>query len=126
VRLLLDTSVLVDHLRGDERAVELVLAANRTGDELWGVVLTRTEILRGVRGGEGRATGRLLEALAWQDVTIEIADRAGELARRYRRSHPGVDIVDFVIGATAESLSANLVTRNTKHFPMLPNLAPPY
>lgn len=126
MRCLLDTSVLVDHLRGDQRAVELLLAANRRGDELWGVVLTRTEILRGVRAGEGRATRRLLEALAWQEVTIEIADRAGELARRYRRSHPGVDIVDFVIGAAAEALNADLYTRNTRHFPMLPSLAPPY
>ena len=126
MRLLLDTSVLVDHLRADERAVELVLAANRRSDELWGTVLTRTEILRGVRAGEARATRRLLEALVWHEVTVEIADRAGDLARRYRRSHPGVDIVDFVIAASAESLDANLVTRNTRHFPMLPNLAPPY
>jgi predicted nucleic acid-binding protein len=126
VNLLLDTSVLVDHLRNDPRAVELLLAANERGDQLWGSVLTRTELIGGMRTTERAATMRLLEILAWVDVTVEIADRAGELRRTYRRSHPGVDVADFVIAASAESVDARLITRNVKHFPMVPGIEPPY
>ncbi len=126
MKLLFDTSVLIDHLRGDPAAVELLLAANRQRDELWGCVLTRTEILRRMRTAERLRTFQLLDSIAWQDVTVEIADRAGELARARRKSHPGVDVVDFTIAAAAESLGARLLTRNVKHFPMIPDLKPAY
>jgi predicted nucleic acid-binding protein len=48
------------------------------------------------------------------------------LARIYRRSHAGVDLADFLIAASAQELDARLVTRNGKHFPMIPDLEPPY
>jgi predicted nucleic acid-binding protein len=126
VILLVDTSVLVDHLRDDPRAVNLLTDAVDRGDDLWGVVLSRTELLRGMRGGEATGTHRLLAALSWLDVTAELADRAGELAREYRSSHPGIDLADFVIAAAVEALDARLLTRNVKHFPMLPDLEVPY
>jgi len=65
----------------DARARDLLIGFARGGDELWSVVLVRAEILAGVRRGEERATHRLLDGLRWQEVTIEIADRAGALAR---------------------------------------------
>jgi len=126
VKLLIDTSVLIDHLRDDARAVELLIAANERGDELWGSVVTRTEILRGMRSAERVRTVRLLDSLSWVEVSIVIADRAGELARSYRRSHPGIDLADFTIAASTESLPARLVTRNVKHFPMVPLLESAY
>jgi len=81
-RVLLDTSVLVDHLRGDPRAVRLLDEWVRAERQLWSVTVVRTEVQAGMRKGEERATTALLDALRWQDVTVEIADRAGELARR--------------------------------------------
>ena len=126
MRLLLDTSVLIDHLRAEPGAVSFLLDANRRGDELVGSVVSRAEILRGMRSSERRATERLLGLLVWHDVTVEVADRAGELARRYRRSHPGVDVADFLIAATCEVFGAELATRNVKHFPMVRGLKPAY
>lgn len=41
MRLLLETSVVIDHLRGDPRAVELLKAAARAGQELWSATLAR-------------------------------------------------------------------------------------
>jgi hypothetical protein len=126
MRLVLDTSVLVDHLRGDRRAVELLSHAARKGAELWSVTVVRTEILAGMRRGEEGATYALFGALQWHEVTREIADRAGELARHYLRSHPGVDTVDYIIAAGALSLGGQLLTQNVKHFPMFPSLARAY
>lgn len=126
MRLLLDTSVLVDHLRDDRRAVDLLIAATERGDELWSCVVTRAELRRGMRSSERAATTILFDALAWVDVSLDIADRAGAMARTYRTSHAGVDIADFLIASSAEELNARLVTRNVKHFPMFPGLEPPY
>jgi len=124
--LVVDTSVFIDHLRGDARASQALLAAEAKRDELWSVVVVRTEILAGMRKGEEPRTRALLDAIRWQDVTVEVADRAGQLARRYLRSHGGVDTVDYLIAATTQLLGGRLLTQNVKHFPMFPRLAPAY
>jgi predicted nucleic acid-binding protein len=126
VKLLIDTSVLVDHLRGKPAAVTLLQQAVARGDELHSVVVVRTEILAGMRARERAATLALFDALVWQPVTVELADRAGELAHRYLRSHPGVDTVDYLVAAAAQLLGAELRTLNVKHYPMFPGLAAPY
>jgi predicted nucleic acid-binding protein len=84
------------------------------------------EVLAGVRAPEKSATHHLLSLFEWVPVDEPIAELAGRTARQYLRSHPGVDPVDFVIGATTESLAAQLWTRNREHFPTLPDLADPY
>ena len=121
-----DTSVLFDHLRGHERATRLLSAHARDGDAVWSVTVVRAEVLAGMRRGEERATLALLDALKWQDVTIEVADRAAQLARRFLKSHRGVDTIDYLIAAGTELLDGRLLTMNVKHFPMFPGLAPAY
>jgi len=126
VRLVVDTSVLIDHLRNHTPAVQLLIAAVRGGDELWSVSVVRTEVLVGMRPGEESATYRLLDQLRWLDVDVELANRAGELGRRYLRSHPGVDTVDYLLAAATQTLEARLVTSNVRHFPMFSDLEAAY
>jgi predicted nucleic acid-binding protein len=126
VTLLLDTSLLIDHLRGDEAARAAIVDAVQGGERLVCSVLTRVEVLAGMRPQEEQATRRLLDSLDWIEVDEAIAERAGLLANRYLRSHPGVDPVDFVIAATAEAYDAALWTRNVQHFPMIADLRAPY
>ena len=122
MRVACDTSVLIDFLRGDERAVSLLAGRAAEGDELWGVLVTRSELLAGMRSGERRATQALLDSLRWRDVDLELADRAGELARRYRRSDPSVELADYLVAAGVDLLGATLLTLNTRRFPMFPDL----
>lgn len=124
--ILVDTSVLIDHLRGNQAAREAVEVAVRRGERIVCSVVTRVEVLAGVRPGEEVPTRRLLDQVEWIPVTTVLAEEAGMLANRYLRSHPGVDSVDFIIAATALELNAVLWTRNVKHFPMFPDVAPPY
>ena len=126
MRLVVDSSVLVDHLRGDQRAHDTLRHAAERGDELWGVVMSRAEVLAGMRSAERSLTHRLLDALRWVEVDVGLADAAGRLARRYRRSHPGLQLADCLIAAGVEQLDARLVTLNVRHFPMFPGLEPPY
>jgi hypothetical protein len=59
------------------------------------------------------------------DVDAEIARMAGLYKRDYGKSH-GVGLGDAILAATAEVENAALITLNTKHYPMLKNLEPPY
>ncbi len=79
-----------------------------------------------MRPAERSRTRKLIEAIDWLEVDDDLGERAGALASRFLRSHPGIELVDYVIGATAERLGADLVTRNRKHFPMFPELRDPY
>ena len=123
---MVDTSVLIDHLRGHLGAAACLWDAVQRGDELWSVSVVRTELLAGARVGEEDRIRTLLGALRWLDVTVDLADAAGRLAAKYLRSHPGVDTVDYLIAAGAIALDARLLTQNVRHFPMLPGLAPAY
>jgi predicted nucleic acid-binding protein len=124
--IVVDTSILVDHLRGDDRARDALTESLRTRERLCGSVMTKVEILAGMRDGEEKRTRRLMNLLDWVPVSDPIGERAGELARVYLRSHPGVDPVDYVIAATTEHLGADLWTRNSKHFPMFSDIRSPY
>ena len=44
----------------------------------------------------------------------------------FGRTHPGIEVGDYVAAATAQLLGAALWTRNCKHFPMFPELPDPY
>jgi predicted nucleic acid-binding protein len=123
---LVDTSVLIDHLRGRDAARGLLDGELSRGEPLFGSVLTKVEVLAGMRKGEERATRALLDALLWVEVSDKIAERAGAAAARFLRSHPGVDLVDHVIWATKEELNVPFWTLNVRHFPMIPRLRPPY
>lgn len=124
MRALFDSSVVIAHLRGDERATERLLAVP-TGERL-ASVLTRVEVEGGMRSGERADVAALFAAMTLLPVTDAAARRASALMRQYRRSHSGIDLVDYVIAATAELHDADLVTLNVRHFPMLDGLQAPW
>lgn len=124
--IVVDTSVLIDHLRGDERAHRTLRAAADDGERLVASVVTKVEILAGMRADEEPSTRRLMRVLDWIPVDDVIAEQAGQVANRHLRSHPDVDPVDYIIAATTRTLDAVLWTRNVKHFPMIVGLTPPY
>jgi len=127
MRLVLDTSVLIDHLRGrPPAATELIPAALERGDELCGSYVFRTEDLAGMRRQEEAATRDLLRLIAWYDVDEAVSEAAGELGRRYLRSHPGIEAADLIVAALTLELDAELKTTNVKHFPMFAGLKAPY
>lgn len=124
--VLVDTSIIVDHLRDDRRAVDLLTGLVGREERLWAATPTRTEIIAGLRPRELTPMQTLFSVMSWVDITTEIADAAGELARRYHASHRGIDTVDYLIAAAAQSVDATLLTLNVRHFPMVPDLEPAY
>jgi predicted nucleic acid-binding protein len=126
VTTLVDTPVLVDHLRGDRRAVEVLGRLLESDGVVYAATPTRTEIVAGIRRGEAPRVEGLFALLEWVDIDRDVADAAGRIAQRYRRSHQGIDTADYLIAAAAASIGAMLLTLNVKHFPMFPDLEPAY
>jgi len=123
---LLDTSVAIDHLRGTGQAVDLLKRLVGDDQPLLASEVVRFELVAGVRDVELDALERFFSALSWVPVEEEITRTAGALARRYRRSHSGIDDADYLIAATALILDAELLTTNVRHFPMLQGLESAY
>ncbi len=119
---LFDSTILISHLRGDRRATELLLEARPP----FASVISRAEIEGGMRSGERDGVARLFEGLELLPISDAVARRAGAELRRFRRSHPGIDLADYLIAATALEGDLGLVTLNVKHFPMFAGMTPPW
>jgi predicted nucleic acid-binding protein len=124
VTRLFDSTILISHLRGDRRATDLLLEATRDG--ALASVISRAEIEGGMRSDERSDVSRLFEGLRLIPVTDAAARRAGRYLRQFRRSHPGIDLADYLIAASAEEADATLVTLNLRHFPMIEGLTAPW
>lgn len=123
---LVDTTVAVDHLRGEAAATDLLDELLADDEDLIASEVTRFELLAGVRRREVEALEEFFVVCEWVPVTEAVARRAGDLARRFRRSHSGIGPADLLIAATAALLDADLLTTNVRHFPMFPRLRAPY
>jgi predicted nucleic acid-binding protein len=120
-----DTSILIDVLRGDAAAAKLLYESRESGP-LHASEIVRLEVLAGMRPREATATRALLDAFTWHPLDERIAEIAGELGRQWLPANRGIDSADLAIAATAIALDAQLLTKNVKHFPMFTELRPPY
>ncbi|MEC4813948.1 MAG: type II toxin-antitoxin system VapC family toxin [Scytonema sp. PMC 1069.18] len=122
-KLLIDTDVLIDYLRGKPQAIQYL--ENLT-ESLLISSITIAELYAGVREGKEReALDEFVRAFEVIPVNDEIAIKGGLYRRDYFKSH-NVGLADAIIAATSEMKNAYLVTLNQKHFPMLINVIVPY
>ncbi len=100
---LLDTDVLIDHLRG-HRQLRL------SDPKLQISVVTRCELFAG-RNADEPTLRRTLNVLKEVSVTRTIAETAGSIRRT-----TGIPVPDALIAATALEHEMALMTRNRRHF----------
>ena len=113
--ILIDTDILINFLRGTEKARDF-LSASVDEATIYCSVITVAEIYAGMRDHEQKKTEELLDSLNIIDVTREIAEKAGSYKNRIKSQNFEID--DCIIAATAFSKQAVLVTGNGKHYPM--------
>ena len=123
--VLVDTSILIDYLRGHQDAADL-LERERAVGALHASEITRLEVLAGMRPAEENQTRSLLSTLRWHPVDAEVAERAGDLGSQWLPGHRGIDGADLAIAATSIMVEARLLTLNVRHFPMFSSLSRPY
>ena len=124
--ILVDSDVLIAHLRGVQTARDWLLEARRRTGPLAVSVVSIAEIGGEMRSGERLEVTRLLGSLQPMPVDTAVAWRAGELRREYRRSHAAIGTADYLIAASAQVHGCALATLNVKHFPMFDGLEPPF
>ncbi|MCV7125031.1 type II toxin-antitoxin system VapC family toxin [Mycobacterium lacus] len=123
--ILVDSDVLIAHLRGVAAARDWLVSAREDGPLAISVV-SIAELIGGMRTVERREVWRLLASFRAEPVTEIIARRAGDMMRRYRLSHNRIGLGDYLIAATADVEGLQLATLNVRHFPMLRPLQPPF
>jgi predicted nucleic acid-binding protein len=122
-RLLVDTDVLIEYLRGRGEAVEYLESLS---SDLYLSVISVAELFAGARGDEEeRSLTQFLLAFTVLPVTEKVARLGGLYRRDFRPSH-GTGLADALIAATAIENGANFVTFNRRHFPMVSGITVPY
>ena len=119
MRALLDTNVIIDAVGGRDPAVRALEQAVRS-EWVGYSAITRLEVLcyPNLTSDEERALRTVLGELVEVPVVAVIIDRAIRIRRACRIRTP-----DAIIAATALESNATLITRNTKDFSVVHDLA---
>jgi len=122
----LDSSFLVDLVRGDERALKALARFENEYHDLSPTVINLLELFRGVYLSERKeenmkevmeiARGLDLLGIGWESFQIY-----GTLSTTLRTSGVAVDEFDVVIAALALQADGRIVTRD-QHFRQMPGL----
>jgi predicted nucleic acid-binding protein len=123
---LVDSDILIAHLRGVTAARDWLADARRETGPLAISVITIAEVAGGMRAPERREVNRLLATMRQFSVTEPVAWRAAGFMRTYRRSHQGIGLGDYLVAGTADVEGLELATLNVRHFPMYPDLEKPF
>jgi predicted nucleic acid-binding protein len=116
-RVLLDTTVLIDALRG--RGAANRLSRLRAQHEVPLVCAVNVEeILRGIRPGEEPAVAGLLNGLLIAPLGRIEGERAGSWRRNFAARGISLSQSDCLVAAAALGVDARLATGNPKDFPM--------
>ena len=116
-RLLLDSTVLIDALRGRPAAAR-VAGLRRLDVEPWVCVISVEEIWRGLRPGEESIAHRLFRGLRLAPLGVAEGQRAGTWRQAFAERGKTLHQADCLIAAAAKGVGAAIATANIDDFPM--------
>lgn len=112
-----DTDVLIDFLSGHEPVASLIASEIAAETGLATTVVSRFELLAGVRSGKQEgAIRRLLEALLTLELDSQAADRAARVRRDLEEAGASIGMADSLIAGIVLEHGGRLFTRNQRHF----------
>ena len=115
---LLDTTVLIAHLRGNETVTNTLLELLAGGHSLATSCVNVAEVERGIRPKERKAAEALLGRLRFLETTREAATRAGRYQAQFERRGVPIHTADALVAGTARAHGAILVTYDVRDFPV--------
>ena len=116
-KVLLDTDVMIECLRGNQHVLNSLRHLSDQGSVIYYSTISRAEIYCGIRASEEHATGEFFRQMEPLPVDDLVAEKAGRYQSRYRKSH-SVELGDALIAATAHVHQLLLYTFNLRHYPM--------
>lgn len=118
MRAYLDSDILIWHLRGEQKALNLMRKLRDEDKyELWTGALQRAEILFFMRPNEEELTMLFLSQIKTASVDQQVIDTAADIYRQWNPSH-GIDVNDAILAATVMHTSGRIYSLNIKHYPM--------
>ncbi len=117
MRVVLDTTVLIDYLRG-RAVVDRVTMLRRRGDVALTTAINLEEVVRGLRPDEEAAAGVLFDGLGIVPLGRSEGHQAGQWRRSFAQRGVTLSQADCLIAAAAYAVAAVLATGNPAHFPM--------
>lgn len=121
--ILVDTDVLIDFLRGNDKAISFI---DEFSPHIILSPIVLAELYAGVKGAnELTILDNFVSLFRVIPIDAEIAKAGGLYKRDFGKSH-GVGLADAILAATADKENAELKTLNVKHYPMIKGLKPAY
>lgn len=120
--LLLDTGIVLRHLRGHQPTVQLLRVVGKH-DRLGIAAITRVEVHAGMHPDEKYVTQKLLGRFVTIPLDRAIADLAGDLVATQRRAGHGLAVPDAILAATAIAHRLTFLTYNQRHFVTITGLS---
>jgi predicted nucleic acid-binding protein len=116
MRILLDSTVLIDVLRRRPSGIALMDRLLRQGSSLATAAINVAEIYAGMKPHEVGRVATLIGNLDVYDTTFVIARRAGMLVNDAARKGRTLTVADMIVAATVLEYGFTLATDNRKHF----------
>jgi predicted nucleic acid-binding protein len=116
--ILLDTTVLIDLLRGRLGATTRLRVVRAAGDQPYACAINVEEVARGLRAPEVGAARTLLAGIRIVGLGEPEGWRAGEWRRDFASRGATLTQADCLVAAAAASIGGRLATGNPKDFPM--------
>ena len=120
MRYVLDTSFLIDYMRGDPPTVARFARMFEDGDALFVNEVAVCELASGVAPDAEGAMAALLEPLEFIQPGPEAAITAGQWRQAARRRGAMLSVPDALIAAAADAMDATVLTRNPRDFALTP------
>lgn len=122
MKLVVDTSILIDILRTEKTWDELIGKIKEQNAEIFIPTIVIFELYTGkssINPIIKNIISNLIRNFRRIELTEVIARHAGEL---YRDIGKHIDAEDYIIAASALEIGGTVLTLNTKHFRQIPNL----
>ena len=122
-RVLLDTTVVIDCLRGRPGAVAGLRGLQSVGDDPFVCAVTVEEVTRGIRPSEDDRLVRFLEGMLVAPLGLPEGRLAGYWKRTLAKRGRTISQSDALIAAAALAIQGRLATGNPKDFVSVKSLA---
>ncbi len=122
MKIVVDTSILIDSLRGGTKWQEFLKSLSQEV-ELYIPTIVIFELFSGHSTKNAEARQKVEDIIIYLrriELTEEIARQAGQL---YREVSQKLEVPDYIIAASALQANAVVATLNQKHFEQIPSVS---
>ena len=120
MHLILDSTFLIDHMKGDQSARAWWRRMFELGDQPVVTEIVVCEVRTGLRDRDVGILERLLGSMEFVQPGLETAMLAGQWRAEVRQTGRTLGPADALIAAAAFHLGGGVVTRNVRDFELTP------